>query len=134
MESKISYDSFHFDLGLPEIDEQADTMSGGLEIIEALRHMNFVEGFHRFKLDDDAALHQKIGIIVADNLCSPHHGNRVLLKHNQTRALQLNAQGVFIHFLQEAAAHGVGDGVSATDNFLGHFIQSAFICPSAVPS
>jgi len=60
---------FAFDLdAFSEIDEKANLYTGGLEIIDKLSFMGWVQFFYGFELKDYFILHDDVGNIVADKL------------------------------------------------------------------
>lgn len=60
-------EAFEFDAWFLEVDEKSDTNTGSLEIVDALRSVLWRECFTAFQLDQQTALHNDVGDVLADD-------------------------------------------------------------------
>ena len=54
------------ELRCPEVQQQADLDSCRSEVVDELDFVRGSEGLHRLEFDDDASLHQQIGLELAN--------------------------------------------------------------------
>ena len=99
-------DAFDFDAGMmAEIDEQADAMAGGLEIIVNLRAMLIGEFAQRLQLHDHLVEADEVGLELAAELAAlVFEFEPWLLDKQNALQCELQLQALLIHRLDKAAA------------------------------
>ena len=69
--------------GVPKADEQAQREAGCLEVVEALGHVQVIQGFDRLEFHEYHTVHNRVGEILTDVHAIVHNRHRMLLGHRQ---------------------------------------------------
>jgi hypothetical protein len=106
----VKYLALNFGLWA-SVEEQADFIVRGVEIIEQLRLVLLEQGAHHFELDDDEVVYDQISVELAYDLAVIVHAERLLADNLKLQFAQLDGQGVLVYLFQESVAESIVDTV-----------------------
>ena len=107
-----------------KVDQQTVVYSRRSEIVDKLRLMGGVQRHDRLKFQYQTVLHHDIRPVItyADAFVGDRDGD--LLLSPKPRRLQLDHQGVIIHFLKVSGAEVPMHGHCRPDYFVAYFINT----------
>ena len=111
---------FHLDSRPSEVQQQANSKTRRLQIVQTLGLMDLVQFRHRFQFNQHVLLHQHVSNVFTHDHTSIPHGHRVLLNDLQPNLAQLEGERVLIHLLEEAVTQGVSDAVGGANDSFRH--------------
>src|SRR5690606_23657423 len=105
----------------PEVQEQAYTNTGCLEIVDQLRLVYRCQSVHCLDFDDQAILDEKVGAAFAHDSLLELHQDRMLALDRKPQALELHGQCIFLDRLEEPKTQLVGGVEERVDDALAQF-------------
>jgi hypothetical protein len=86
------------------------------QIVDALGDVGFIERMHRFQLNQNGILDQRVGHVLAGDDTVVMNRNSLLLQDGQPGLAHFMRQGIFINLLRKTGTKPIHNPKSAADN------------------
>jgi hypothetical protein len=116
------YDALPMEFRALKVNQKRDLQTGGLQVIDALRHVFRGETFSALELYDDLILNQEIGQILADDPALVGNPQGSLWSNTEAAAPKLVHQRTFINLFDKSAAQSIRDLEGAAQDSFCDFI------------
>jgi hypothetical protein len=120
-------DAADFDLGPAEVDQQAQRLAGGAQIVPTLRDVQVAQPSNHLKFNDNLVLDQKIGGLFANDHVVVKDDDTPLLNDTQPAFSHLVGQGILIDLFNKPGTQCIGNPERTPNDPLGHRLQQLAI-------
>ncbi len=103
---------FHLDSRSSEIQQQANSKTRRLQIVQTLGLMDLIQFRHRFQFNEDTIFYEQVSDVIAGDNSVTSNGYGMLLDDPHSDLAQFMGKSILVHLLQEAMterfSHTVG--------------------------